>query len=118
MNKELLEKNKAALAKEKNRLEELLSNIGTKDDKSVRENFNSKFPNMGDTMDDNAHEVAAFESSLGEEKVLEMRLRKVNSALERIAAGSYGKCLVGGEDIEEKRLEVAPEVETCVNHSN
>ncbi len=49
---------------------------------------------------------------------LEARFNDVNAALERMEKGSYGKCLVGGEDIEEKRLEADPAARTCIKHIN
>ncbi|PIR96872.1 MAG: hypothetical protein COT91_04390 [Candidatus Doudnabacteria bacterium CG10_big_fil_rev_8_21_14_0_10_41_10] len=117
MNTNLIKENKVKLMTEKKRLEELLSELGPLTDTKSREDYKSDFPNMGDSQDDNAQEVTQYETNLGKEKVLETRLQKVNIALEKIENGTYGKCLVGGEDIEEARLKVAPEVDTCVKHS-
>ena len=45
------------------------------------------------------------------------RLAEVDAALERLAAGTYGTCAVGGEPIDDARLEARPTATTCVAHS-
>jgi RNA polymerase-binding transcription factor DksA len=47
---------------------------------------------------------------------LELRLRDVKRALDKIAEGKYGICEIGGEQIEEQRLEVNPAARTCIAH--
>lgn len=42
-------------------------------------------------------------------------LQRAQSALERLAAGDYGFCLVCDEEIPRKRLEFDPAVTTCVD---
>lgn len=42
-------------------------------------------------------------------------LQRVQSALERLAEGDYGYCLVCDEEIPRKRLEFDPAVTTCVD---
>ncbi|MHA3701751.1 TraR/DksA family transcriptional regulator [Jatrophihabitans sp. YIM 134969] len=46
---------------------------------------------------------------------LQARLSAVDAALERVAAGTYGRCVVCGQPIAPERLEARPEVATCVN---
>ncbi len=43
-------------------------------------------------------------------------LRQVREALARIEDGTYGKCLVDGEPIEEKRLQAMPWTPYCIKH--
>ncbi|MFZ0592524.1 MAG: TraR/DksA C4-type zinc finger protein [Bryobacteraceae bacterium] len=43
-------------------------------------------------------------------------LKQVRDALKRIEEGTFGKCLVDGGPIEEKRLEAVPWVPYCVKH--
>jgi RNA polymerase-binding transcription factor DksA len=114
MNQKFLEQNKAKLEAEKKKLLELMSEVGHKTSEG---NFAADFPNKGDSDDDNAQEVNEYAVNIGEEKIFEVRLKKVSKALERIAKGTYGKCSVGGEDIDVKRLEVMPEAETCATHA-
>lgn len=45
----------------------------------------------------------------------EEQARRIQAALERIAAGTYGECLDCGEDIPEKRLELDPTLPLCVS---
>ncbi|UZN04126.1 TraR/DksA family transcriptional regulator [Cellulomonas sp. S1-8] len=45
------------------------------------------------------------------------RLVEVDAALARLAAGTYGTCAVGGEPIDDARLEARPTATTCVAHS-
>lgn len=41
-------------------------------------------------------------------------LQSVNHALARIDEGSYGLCIRCGEAIDEQRLSILPEAETCI----
>ena len=43
-------------------------------------------------------------------------LRQVREALARIKGGTYGKCIVDGGPIEEKRLQAMPWTPYCVKH--
>jgi DnaK suppressor protein len=45
---------------------------------------------------------------------MELRLVDVNSALEKIKKGTYGKCENCGKDIDIERLKVYPEAKFCV----
>jgi DnaK suppressor protein len=40
----------------------------------------------------------------------------VRVALRRIEAGTYGRCIVDGEPIDEKRLEALPWTPYCLKH--
>lgn len=42
------------------------------------------------------------------------KLRRIEAALGRVEEGTYGICLESGEEIEEKRLEVQPWAEFCI----
>jgi DnaK suppressor protein len=44
------------------------------------------------------------------------RLRQVREAIARIEAGSFGRCIVDGGPIEEKRLEAEPWTPYCKKH--
>ena len=105
------------LFRSKEHLEKLLGRVARRQATTTNEEYAPKFPNISDDMDDNALEVDQYDVNLGEEKALEPRLLKVNAAFERIASGTYGKCSVGGEEIEEARLAAAPEADTCVKHA-
>ncbi len=49
---------------------------------------------------------------------LEVQLKEVNDALERINDGTYGACIVCQNAIEEDRLNASPSAKTCKAHMN
>lgn len=95
-------------------MEKLLSRVANKD--GTHGEFQAKYPDFGSAEEDNAAEVAAYEANIAEEYDLEAKLRRVVAALARIAAGSYGICQSGGEEISTARLAAVPEAENCVQH--
>lgn len=114
ISKRLIESSRKKLLDEKKRLEELMSRIAKQD--SEGQNFHAAYPEFGSAADENASEVAAYETNIAEEWDLEQKMRKVLEALKRIDSGSYGTCKIGGEDMPEARLKAAPEAENCVEH--
>ena len=50
------------------------------------------------------------------EESAEQVLEQIEAALERIDAGTYGTCEVGGEPIPEERLEARPWATLCIEH--
>tara|TARA_Y100001936_G_C15948239_1_gene598634 strand:+ start:136 stop:483 length:348 start_codon:yes stop_codon:yes gene_type:complete len=44
-----------------------------------------------------------------------VELQKIDSALERLSQGSYGKCLTCGDDIHPKRLKAMPTANQCID---
>lgn len=50
--------------------------------------------------------------------VLEVDYRNVRRALSKITAGTYGRCEISDEPIEENRLQVNPLARTCIAHMN
>lgn len=71
-----------------------------------------------ETRDDVAEKFEELEERRATEHNLEVRLKEVNNALAKMAAGTYGKCEVSGEPIEEDRLEANPAARTCKLHLN
>ena len=43
-------------------------------------------------------------------------LKQIDDALQRIADGTYGRCLADGGPIEAKRLDAVPWAAYCINH--
>ena len=62
---------------------------------------------------DQADFIEDFDSKIGRLGSLETRYQQIVSALARVEAGTYGRCLKSGELIEEDRLEANPAAETC-----
>lgn len=110
--KKLLEEEKAKLVTE-------LQSISQRSSGNPA-NWEAKSTDMdSDSADEN--ETADVMESLDENKAisdqLEIQLLKVESALGKIEAGSYGKCNVCGQDIPEARLEANPASLTCIEHT-
>ena len=72
------------------------------------------FPDYGSDEDENTAEVATFTTNLSLEKVLANSLRDIESALDRIAQGTYGICKYCGNKIDERRLLARPASSACV----
>jgi RNA polymerase-binding protein DksA len=47
----------------------------------------------------------------------EQHLAEIDAALKRIDDGSYGTCVVGGEEIPQERLEAMPWTSLCIDHA-
>ena len=60
--------------------------------------------------------IETYENNKGVLNQLEIRLQEVKVALTKIENGTYGKCEVCGEDIEEDRLEANAAAKTCKKH--
>lgn len=97
-------KQKSALSKEKKRLEKELQQT-------------EKFPQYGDTEEENAMEVEDFETYRGLSRDARKLFKQVNKALKAIDKGTYGICEVCHNPIERGRLSAFPSVSTCVECS-
>ncbi len=104
-NKLFLIKQKSALLKEKQRLEKELDLI-------------RKFPQFGDSDEDNAQEVETFEGYKGLEKGMDKLLKEVNRALDKLEKNTYGICEICKKPIETGRLQAFPVARTCVECVN
>jgi len=114
MKKDLIEKSKKVLEKEKSTLEKELESFATKD-KNLKDNWDVKRTNIEDAdMEERADESEEYDNLLSLEHSLELKLRNVNIALEKIKGGGYGTCEKCGKEIEEKRLLAYPEAKLCM----
>lgn len=116
MNAKILAKIKRQLEKEKKQLEFGLSKIATKD-KNLKDDYDAKYENLDSEVFDQsteATEVSEYDRKLSLEANLEVQLREVNRALERMAKNSYGSCTKCGKEIEEKRLLANPTAKICI----
>ncbi|MFA6132137.1 MAG: TraR/DksA family transcriptional regulator [Patescibacteria group bacterium] len=114
MNKKLLEEMKGFLLTEKERLGKELNQFAHRNPKAAETDFNSDFPNMGDSEDENAAEVAQFTDNLSLEDELEHALRDVEGALKRVENNTYGLCSYCKQEIDEKRLRARPTSSSCI----
>ena len=103
-----LENNKAALRKE---LESFAS-----EDTKLKDNWDTKYPNrdVEKNLEEEATETEEYENLLSVEYSLELKLKDVNAALEKIEKGTYGSCEKCSKDIEEERLKAYPEARLCM----
>ena len=62
---------------------------------------------------DEAAEEATLDVDLEALDVSQSRRVQVERALERVAAGTYGRCVTCGRPIEHERLELLPEASEC-----
>jgi len=65
---------------------------------------------------DSADRFEDFEERSSMSKTLQSRLTDIDSALNKIEEGKYGKCETDGSDIEKDRLEANPAARTCKVH--
>jgi len=117
MFKSSLKKNKEKLEKEKKAIEGELQRFAKKDEK-LKDDWDTKFPHFdsgagGQMMEDEAGEVEEYVTKLPIEYGLEIRLRDINLALDKMKKGQYGQCEKCGKSIPKERLEAAPEARLC-----
>lgn len=113
MDKETQQKIKEDLLQEEARLENELAQFTTKN-KHNPDDYDAKFPNLGDKEDENANEVAIYSDNLTLERTLEKSLRDVKDALKRIDDGTYGICKYCKKEIPVQRLEARPTSSACI----
>jgi len=110
--KEQLEKEKASIEKELKKF--------AKEDVKPSGDWDTRFPkfNGGETgsaaLEKAAGEVEEYSTLLPIEHALELRLKNINSALEKIKTGKYGICEKCGDKIPAERLKVSPEARFCL----
>ncbi|HEY7624486.1 MAG TPA: TraR/DksA C4-type zinc finger protein [Candidatus Limnocylindria bacterium] len=63
---------------------------------------------------DVASETEARELDVARQTMFETRIGLIDEALQRVARGEYGKCVVCGREIPAARLELVPETPYCV----
>jgi DnaK suppressor protein len=109
---------KDLLLKEAKILEEELASIGRKnpDQKGDWEAVGTDLDEDNADEFDVADDLEQFENNKAELDQLEIQSNNVKAALQKIEDGKYGICEVGGEKIEEDRLEANPSAKTCKAH--
>ncbi len=114
MDKKLLAELKGKLEGQKAALQKELESFAT-EDPNLKHNWDAKFPNREDAdKDESADDAQEYDNALSLEHSLELKLRDVSMALEKIGQGSYGVCEVCGKTIDEERLLACPEAKTCL----
>ncbi len=108
---------KEKLEEEKIRLEREMGSVGRKNP-AVPNDWEAVGSELGTESDpvDQANIVISHEENTAILADLEARYDTVLAALARIENGTYGKCEVDGESIEEARLNADPSATTCMGH--
>jgi len=115
MNKEHLEELKKKLEQTRDNISKELETIAKKDDEPQGD-WETKYPNRENgSMEEEADEVQEYDNILPVEQSLEVQLKKINLALEKIEKGTYGICEKCGKEIEIERLTAVPEAKQCKN---
>ena len=123
MKKNLLQKIKQELEKEKTAIEEQLKKFAKKDEKLLGD-WDTVFPKYnggesgGAALEKAADEVEEYSTLLPIEYSLELRLKNIDLALEKIKKGEYGICEKCGKEIPIARLKVSPEARLCLKCKN
>lgn len=113
MNKKFIEKQKEKLQKQKERLEKELNSLARRN-KRVKGDWITKYPQFdGGNLEEEADEVEEYGNILPVTYTLELELKKVNEALEKIKKGSYGVCEKCKKAIPQARLKVYPQAQYC-----
>ncbi len=112
MNKERTEELKKKLEENRESLRETLEKFA-KEDIKPKGDWDTKFPKFKGGIEESADEVEEYSSLLPVEHALELKLKNVNDALEKIKKEKYGICEKCGEEILYKRLLLIPETKTC-----
>ena len=108
MDEKVLEQIKKKLLEKKN---EILSSLKKEIEDEISEVESDSV--IGDIVDEanNVYELQIL-SRLSQKE--QDKLQEINEALQRIEEGTYGKCVICGQPIEEKRLLAIPEAKKCI----
>lgn len=113
-----IEKMKVRLSEELTMLEAELMKIGRRNPSNPAD-WEARAPSAEDVeadLSEAADRIEEFEERTSILKELEARYNNVKLALEKIEKGTYGVCEIGGEPIEDARLEANPAARTCEAH--
>lgn len=117
MDKQFIDGLKKKLQQEKEDIVKQLKQV-THETSFDKNKVQTKWENLGDKDEDNAMEVADYQDNVSLERNLENNLEKIDIALARIGAGTYGQCAQCGQQIEEERLLACPEAVKCMECTN
>ena len=123
MDNSFLDQVKERLEKEKISATEELQRFATKD-KKLNGDWDTNFPTYAKSesgsaaLESAADEVEEYGNRLPIEHSLEIKLRDIEKALEKIKKGNYGLCENCVKPILKERLEIYPEARFCLNCNN
>jgi len=105
------------LQEERDRVQRALSHLEDEHSGSI-EDETDELATAGDNhLSDMASTTLDREIDYSLEANSEQHLAEIDAALKRIEEGTYGKCVVGGEEIGPDRLEAMPWASLCIDHA-
>ncbi len=111
---------KQKLEEELKKVEVELASVGIQNPKNPAdwEAKETSMDVMSATADPNeaADKMEEYAQNRAINDTLEIRYNDIKHALDKIAGTGYGVCEIGGEPIEEERLEADPAARTCKAH--
>jgi RNA polymerase-binding transcription factor DksA len=113
INSTILKELQQQLQQKKEQLESQLSQFAQKD-QHLPDDWDTTYPRVPEgNLEEAADEVEEYSNKLHVEFSLEIQLRDVTRALERIEQGMYGVCQTCTKPIPLERLRVSPEASLC-----
>ena len=82
---------------------------------AVKGDFDVRVEDLGSSMEDSAQEMTTLDQRQALVTVLEKKRKEVKDAIEKIKAGSYGKCIKCSVDIKKERLVAMPVAALCMD---
>ena len=119
MDQKLLLKIKIKLEQEKKEIEARLKKFANKD-KNLKDDWDTRFPSFNGkesgsaSLEQAADEVEEYSNLLPVEHSLELKLKNINSALNKIKSKKYGICDKCQKKIEKERIKAYPEAQYCL----
>jgi len=119
MDKKIQEELKEKLEQEKKDIEKELKTFADKDP-DLKSDLHTRFPEGsrgagGSALEDAADQVEEYITRLPVEYALELRLKNIDLAFEKMEKGNYGICENCGKEISEDRLKIYPAARICLN---
>jgi RNA polymerase-binding transcription factor DksA len=118
MDEKLINELKEKLEADKKSIEKELEAFAKKDDQP-KGDWETKYPKYEASeklnLEEESNELQEYDNLLPVEYSLELKLKNINNALEKIAQKKYGVCEVCGKEITEERLRACPEAKICLN---
>ena len=113
MEQKILKQLKEKLEKEKALIEKELASFASKNP-DVKGDWKTKFPDYNvEDIEERANAVEEFITRVSMEKNLELKLKRIDLALEKVKKDEYGICEKCGKAISQKRLSVCPDAKMC-----
>lgn len=114
LDNKLLKELRKKLESDKKEIENELQKIAVKD-KKIPGDYDTKFPSYGSSMDENAMEVTDYQDRLSLHHTLKVDLLKINNALGKMKAGTYGMCENCTQPISIERLRANSAATVCLD---